>query len=148
MTLNNGPCTVYYMAYYIDGEKSGADMFAHMQQRDGLLELVHVHGTKGRDIQNGNPPHSFGFGHLGISCPDTAAAQKRFQEHGVEIYKPLGEQFSTKHGMCVDENDNDDALTEGFKKVFAKMLMIRDPDGECASKQGLADEYRLLHRGE
>ena len=130
MTLNNGPCTVYYMAYYIDGESTGKDVFAHMQQRDGLIELVHIHGTKGRTIDNGCPPNGFGFGHLGLSCPDTVAAEKRFREHGVEIFKPLGIEHSDKRGMCVSEDDNADALTEGFKKVFAKMLMIRDPDGE------------------
>lgn len=131
MTLNNGPCTVYYMAYYIEGEKTGKDIFEHMQERDGLLELVHVHGTKARKVDNGNHPDGFGFGHLGISTPDVDAAQRRFEEHGVEIHKPLGVEHSTKQGMCISEDDNDDALTEGFKKVFGRMIMIRDPDGEA-----------------
>lgn len=136
MTLNNGPCTVYYMAYYYPDEKTGTDIFKHMQQRDGLLELVHVHGSKGRKVENGNPPESFGFGHLGISCPDTVAAEERFKAHGVEIFKPLGIEFSTKRGMGVADDDNDDELTEGFRKVFSRMIMIRDPDGEQETAHG------------
>jgi lactoylglutathione lyase len=127
------------MAYYIEGENTGKEVFDHMQERDGLLELVHIHGTKGRKVDNGNDSESFGFGHLGISCPDIEAAQQRFKEHGVEIHKPLGIEYSNKHGMCIGEDDNDDALTEPFKKVFSRMMMIRDPDGTWLV---------LVHRGD
>ncbi|RSH89899.1 hypothetical protein EHS25_001885 [Saitozyma podzolica] len=127
MTLNNDPCTVY-LAYYLEGETTGEDVFRHMQQRDGLIELVHVHGTQ---IDSGNPADGgFGLGHLGISCPDVETAEQRFRQHGVEIFRPTGPQHSTKHGICVAEEDNEHPLTEGFKTVFARMLMIRDPDDE------------------
>lgn len=143
MTLNNGPCTVYYMAYYEQGESSGKDIFDNMQERDGLLELVHVHGTQGRKVDNGNHPDGFGFGHLGISCPDIEAAQERFRQFGVKIHKPLGVEFSNKHGMCIAESDNDHTLTEAFKRVFARMLMIRDPDGRLCARANADD--RIFH---
>jgi lactoylglutathione lyase len=130
MTLNNGPCTVYYMAYYYPGETTGEQIFNRMQKRDGLLELVHIHGSEGRTVQNGNPPHSFGFGHIGISVPDIEAARQRFIEHGVEIWKDIGIEHSDRRGMTLAEDDGGDSpLTEGFKKVFSRMMMIRDPDG-------------------
>jgi lactoylglutathione lyase len=92
-----------------------------MQERDGLLELVYVKGCK--------DPIPRSFGHIGISVPDIKAAEERFKAHNVEIYKPTGE--SDKRGMCIDEKDWDKGpdLTEGFRRVFTNMMMIRDPDG-------------------
>jgi lactoylglutathione lyase len=144
MTLNNGPCTVYYMGYYYPGETTGADVFKRMQQRDGLLELVHIHGSHGRAVDNGNPPGGFGFGHIGISVPDIDAARKRFIEHGVTIWKDLGIEHSDRRGMTLAEEDGEGAeLTEGFKKVFSRMMMIRDPDGEWGRLRGVGRRASL-----
>jgi lactoylglutathione lyase len=44
-TFNSGPMTVYYMGYPKFGWSS-LETFQKMQKRDGMLELVHVHGTE------------------------------------------------------------------------------------------------------
>lgn len=127
------------MAYY-KTEKTGKEVFDHMQQRDGLLELVsetvyllclladrpvqvHIKGVDKRLTNN--------MGHLGITVPDIKAAERRFREMKVDILKGLGEETSTKAAMCIPEEywDAGPDLTAGFTKVFANMMMIRDPEG-------------------
>jgi lactoylglutathione lyase len=59
-TFNTGPFTVYFLAFPKHGwdEK---ETFEKMNSRDGLLELMHLHGTeKDKDFKhvNGNEsPH-------------------------------------------------------------------------------------------
>jgi len=59
-TFNAGPITIYYMGYPKHGW-SEQETFEKMQKRDGLLELIHVHGTeKDKDFKyvHGNEaPH-------------------------------------------------------------------------------------------
>ena len=59
-TFNAGPMTIYYMAYPKHGWDE-QETFEKMQRRDGLLELIHVHGSEtDKDFKhtNGNEaPH-------------------------------------------------------------------------------------------
>jgi catechol-2,3-dioxygenase len=84
---------------------------------------VHIKGVDKRISNN--------IGHLGITVPDIRAAEKRFRELNVEILKGLGEETSTKAAMCIPEEywEAGPDLTAGFKKVFANMMMIKDPEG-------------------
>jgi lactoylglutathione lyase len=73
----------------------------------GLLELTYNWGSE-RDekvqIHSGNTEPK-GFGHICVAVPDIEAACRRFDEHGVEFQKRLGEG--------------------GMKEI----AFIKDPDG-------------------
>jgi catechol-2,3-dioxygenase len=94
-----------------------------VQCTENTIVKVHIKGVDKRISNN--------IGHLGITVPDIKAAERRFRELGVDILKGLGEETSTKASMCIPEAywEAGPDLTAGFKKVFANMMMIRDPEG-------------------
>ncbi|EJU03009.1 Glyoxalase/Bleomycin resistance protein/Dihydroxybiphenyl dioxygenase [Dacryopinax primogenitus] len=126
-TFNSGPMTVYYLGYPQHGW-SPEETFAKMQQRDGLVELVHVHDTEeesGFKYTNGNEGPQYGFGHIGLTVPDVPVALARLEKFGAKVFKPLG--VATNETIPIPEGKVE--IVEGYKEVYRQIAMIQDPDG-------------------
>jgi len=126
-SFNTGPMTVYYLGYPQHGW-SPEETFQKMQRRDGLVELVHVHGTEeeqGFKYANGNEGPSYGFGHIGLTVPDVPAALARLEKAGAKVFKPLG----VATNATIPIPDGKVEIVEGFKEVYRQIAMIQDPDG-------------------
>lgn len=140
-TLNTGPETVFYLGYpQTAAHKADPALFARetvpsavMSHTLGLLELCHQHGVENQDpgylLGGSDPPH-LGFGHLGFTVPDVAAAIKRLREEGVEILKDVGEgpikllpisTWEKEKGVGTEE------VHANFLKVLRQIGFIRDP---------------------
>ncbi len=85
--------SLYFLAYLAEGETIPADPIERAEfifTRETTLELTHNWGTEsdpdfaGYHSGNSDPR---GFGHLGISVPDVAAACARFEALGVPFKK-------------------------------------------------------------
>jgi len=106
-----GRFSLYFLSYLKDGEtipQDPAERARFVFSRETTLELTHNWGTEtdpafaGYHHGNDEPR---GFGHLGISVPDVAAACARFEALGVPFQK---------------------RMQDGKMKSIA---FIRDPDG-------------------
>ncbi|KZT53206.1 Glyoxalase/Bleomycin resistance protein/Dihydroxybiphenyl dioxygenase [Calocera cornea HHB12733] len=126
-TFNSGPMTVYYMGYPQHGW-TPEETFAKMQRRDGLLELIHVHGTEdeeGLRYNNGNEAPHYGFGHIGLTVPNVSTALARLEKFGAKVFKPLG--VATNETIPVPPGKVE--IVDGYKEVYKQIAMIQDPDG-------------------
>ncbi|KZO96828.1 Glyoxalase/Bleomycin resistance protein/Dihydroxybiphenyl dioxygenase [Calocera viscosa TUFC12733] len=126
-TFNSGPMTVYYMGFPQHGW-GPQETLAKLQMRDGLLELVHVHGTEdeqGFKYNNGNEAPHYGFGHIGLTVPDVPAAIARLEKFGAKVFKPLG--VATNETIPVPPGKVE--IVDGYKDLYRQIAMIQDPDG-------------------
>ncbi len=85
--------SLYFLAYLGEGEtvpEDPAERARFIFARETTLELTHNWGTESdpgfQGYHSGNEAPR-GFGHLGISVPDVAAACARFEERGVPFKK-------------------------------------------------------------
>ncbi|MEH3103110.1 MAG: lactoylglutathione lyase [Sphingomonas phyllosphaerae] len=85
--------SLYFLAYLAEGETVPADPAERARfifTRETTLELTHNWGTESdpafSGYHSGNTDPR-GFGHIGISVPDVAAACARFEELGVPFKK-------------------------------------------------------------
>ncbi len=85
--------SLYFLAYLKEGEavpENPAERAQFIFARETTLELTHNWGTESdpdfAGYHSGNQEPR-GFGHLGVSVPDVAAACARFEELGVPFKK-------------------------------------------------------------
>ncbi|CCM03878.1 uncharacterized protein FIBRA_06029 [Fibroporia radiculosa] len=102
--------TLYFLAFdHSGGTLSATEKKNSRFNREGVLELTHIHGTESdasfAGYVSGNVEPSRGFGHIAITVPDVAVACERFERLGVAFKK---------------------RLTDGVMKTIAFIL---DPDG-------------------
>lgn len=118
-----GRFSLYFLAYLGEGEtlpEEPAALTRAVFSRETTLELTHNWGTESdpdfAGYHSGNVEPR-GFGHIGISVPDVAAACARFEALGVDFIK----------------RPNDGAMKG--------LAFIKDPDGywiEILSPNGMA----------
>ncbi|CAI6339075.1 unnamed protein product [Periconia digitata] len=132
--FNAGPWTIYYLG--------PRDVSAStIGTSKGLLELYHIPAdestpyTSGNDYSSSSPPPGVGFGHIGFTVPDVAAALDRVKNFGFEVIKPLGEAKESTMGVPMKEGDmkvqcvgESVAVDEGYKRVFEQLAFVKDPD--------------------
>ena len=123
-TFNAGPMTIYYVGHIKD-DQTGAQAFAEMASRRGLVELVHIHGEENSVISNGNEGPNWGFGHIGITVPNAHTAMERFRSMGVPIFKELG----TCSNDLIPLPPGKSELVPDYHSVYKQIGMIKDPDG-------------------
>jgi len=97
----------------------------------GLLELYHVPLDANTPYTSGNDysKPGVGFGHIGFTVPDVAAALERVKSFGYEVIKPLDEAKKEQMGMpdSVVKGESG-AVDEGYKHVFRQLAFVKDPD--------------------
>ncbi|KAF1972304.1 Glyoxalase/Bleomycin resistance protein/Dihydroxybiphenyl dioxygenase [Bimuria novae-zelandiae CBS 107.79] len=121
--FNAGPWTIYYL-----GPRDVS--ITSLGSSQGLLELYHIPGDEGTEYVSGNEYDrgaGVGFGHVGFTVPDVAAALSRVQSFGFQIIKPLGEAEVSTMGLPPRVGEAE--VNEGYKHVFRQLAFVRDPDG-------------------
>lgn len=86
--------TLYFLAFdHTGGAASLEDKQAARRDREGILELIHNHGTESdpafTGYASGNTDPGRGFGHIAISVPDIEQACARLEGLGVPFKKRL-----------------------------------------------------------
>ncbi|KAH7137932.1 Glyoxalase/Bleomycin resistance protein/Dihydroxybiphenyl dioxygenase [Dendryphion nanum] len=125
--FNTGPWTIYYLGPRdVDISTTGTSK--------GLLELYHIPSDSSLSYTSGNDysdnPSGIGFGHLGFTVSDVAAAIERIKEFGYEVIKPLDEAKTETMGVSVRVAQGEEgSVVEGYKHVFRQLAFVRDPDG-------------------
>lgn len=110
------------------------DVFAGIEvlgTSKGLLELYHIPADSSAPYVSGNDYSApgVGFGHIGFTVPDVAAALSRVQSFGFEISKPLDEAGEEQMGLPDDVVAGKyGAVHEGYKHVFRQLAFVKDPD--------------------
>lgn len=123
--------TVYYLGHPNHATESSTEMISTLGTRKGLLELYHVPHDVQASYATGNEPGALGFGHVGFTVPDVAAALERLRKvvPELEIIKPLGEAEFGGMGVPGKDGREQDIVEEGYKAVFRQLAFVKDPDG-------------------
>jgi lactoylglutathione lyase len=103
----------------------------------GLLELYHIPADASTSYTSGNdyPSPGIGFGHVGFTVPDVAAALDRVRSFGYEIIKPLDEAKEDQMGVPdAVVHGKYGAVDEGYKHVFKQLAFVKDPDVSVLQK--------------
>ncbi|KAF2661465.1 Glyoxalase/Bleomycin resistance protein/Dihydroxybiphenyl dioxygenase [Lophiostoma macrostomum CBS 122681] len=124
--FNVGPWTIYYLGPR-DVEISS------LGTSKGLLELYHIPSDSSFSYTSGNDyttPSGIGFGHIGFTVPDVAAALERVKSFGFEVIKPLEEAKEETMGVpSAVVSGQAGEVQEGYKNVFRQLAFVKDPDG-------------------
>ncbi|KAF8053926.1 Glyoxalase/Bleomycin resistance protein/Dihydroxybiphenyl dioxygenase [Lyophyllum atratum] len=130
-TFNTGLWTIYYLGHPNHATESSTEMISTLGTRKGLLELYHVPHDVQASYATGNEPGALGFGHVGFTVPDVAAALERLRKvvPELEIIKPLGEAEFGGMGVPGKDGREQDIVEEGYKAVFRQLAFVKDPDG-------------------
>lgn len=103
----------------------------NIRQSQGLLELYHVPADESVEYASGNDysKPGVGFGHIGFTVPDVAAATERVKSFGFEVLKPLDEAKEEQMGLP-DEivQGKHGEVAEGYKNIFKQLTFVKDPD--------------------
>jgi lactoylglutathione lyase len=106
----------------------------------GLLELYHIPSDSSLSYTSGNDydnPSGIGFGHIGFTVPDVAAALERVKSFGFEVIKPLDEAKVESMGVPgAVVSGQAGEVPEGYKNVFKQLAFVKDPDvsGRCEGR--------------
>jgi catechol 2,3-dioxygenase-like lactoylglutathione lyase family enzyme len=110
----------------------------------GLLELYHIPADASTPYTSGNDYSApgIGFGHVGFTVPDVAAASDRIKSFGYEIIKPLDEAKEEQMGLpnAVVQGKHG-AIDGGYKHVFKQLVFVKDPDVSGLQKR---EDYHML----
>ncbi|KAI5786848.1 Glyoxalase/Bleomycin resistance protein/Dihydroxybiphenyl dioxygenase [Pyronema domesticum] len=136
-TFNTGLWTIYYLGHPNSPEETSTEMLQTLGTRKGLLELYHIPHDETMRYESGNVPGVPGFGHVGFTVPNVAAALERLKKvcPEVKVLKDVGvDKFETMGvpGLGVGEEragTENDIVEEGYKKVFRQLAFVEDPDG-------------------
>ncbi|KAF2122072.1 Glyoxalase/Bleomycin resistance protein/Dihydroxybiphenyl dioxygenase [Lophiotrema nucula] len=124
--FNTGAWTIYYL-----GPRDSS--IQTLGTSKGLLELYHIPADASTQYTFGNDytnPSGVGFGHIGFTVPDVAAALERVKSFGYEVIKPLDSaevKDMAVPGAVVEGKEGE--VVEGYKNVFRQLAFVRDPDG-------------------
>ncbi|CAN8106096.1 unnamed protein product [Discula destructiva] len=128
LMFNVGPWTIYYL-----GPRDVT--IANTGPSQGLLELYHIPPDSSVSYSSGNDyagsSLGVGFGHVGFTVPDVAAAIERVESFGYEVIKPLGEAKEETMGVRVPADVVEGrarAVEEGYRHVFRELASVKDPD--------------------
>ncbi|KAK5713117.1 hypothetical protein LTR15_011479 [Elasticomyces elasticus] len=146
--------TVAYLGYSHGGKngtgyQTGAELYAEMNNAEGLLELLYHNAT---NSVNGSSALPFlpstkianTFSHIGLVVPDIEAAQRRMESQGVSIVKLTGEPIAWgsegAKAFGLDEahwaREAARAALQGITEIgFDSYMLIKDPDGNLVEVQ-------------
>lgn len=94
---------LYCLAY--DSPESAS---SHWSDRQGVLQLLHKHGSESDDrfkISNGNSDPGKGFGHVCISVDNIQAACQRIEDAGYRFKKKLSDGRMRDIAFALDPDD-------------------------------------------
>jgi lactoylglutathione lyase len=96
-----------------------------------LLELYYIPADTDTPYESGNDysKPGVGFGHIGFTVPDVAAALERVQSFGYEVIKPMDDAKVEQMALpdVVVEGKHGE-IAEGYVHVFKQLAFVKDPD--------------------
>lgn len=125
-----------------DIHAQGEELYKQYHNTAGLIELLHRKRCSiGNDSDASKPwPASTSrtntFGHVGLIVPDIMATQRRMQNFGVPILKPVGEDpdisgpIANAFGVGDVAEQEAREIIAGLRGIgFQYALVVEDPDG-------------------
>ncbi|PWY97372.1 hypothetical protein BCV70DRAFT_202883 [Testicularia cyperi] len=121
---NIGPQTVFFLHRFQVGE-TPEDVFANMQSRQGLIELIWNRDGPLNTVYEKAAPQTRFF-HIGITVDDVQDILDKAMAFGSPIHKSLGVPVSMTELGCAEGTAH---FVQGCEKIFSKVAFISDPDG-------------------
>lgn len=125
---------LYFLGY--DGAKA-ASSGNHWTDRQGVVGLLHNHGTENDDsfkVENGNSDPYKGFGHICVSVDNIQAACKRLEDAGYKFQKKLKDGRMKTIAFALDPDN-----------YWVEIIALNPPDKTEDVKDTEPETYRMNH---
>lgn len=124
---NLGPCTIYYLGYPDDADRSPQDVLSK-GAKTGLLELIHVASAAAHEGSKQGPSRPMSsLGHLGFKVRNVSSILEAARRGGWKVLKATSE--IPKVAVGIHEDIESEGLHPSFLKTYEQIGFIEDPDG-------------------